>query len=113
MNDTIKSRLRRYLEDRAAGGVHQRVALEQLVEVLDHPQLAAPLPGCGGRNRTQLRGVPAQFREAGTHLRAHGGEALERVQVVEVGELVAVGFELLAAGGVVGERGGQPCTVDG
>src|SRR5690606_13755942 len=46
-------------------------------------------------------------------LHAHGGEAFGQVQVVEVGDLVALGLELGPAGGVVGKLGGDILATHG
>lgn len=65
--------------------------------------------GAGGRGG----GFPPQRAELVLNLRAHDGEAFGQVQVVEVGDLVALRLVLAPAGFIVGEDRRQVGAADG
>ena len=83
------------VEQRTALAVHQRIALQQLVERVNWAQAllfsARPRPPWAGCPRGfGLRDAPVQCREAGLHLGAHHMQPFGHMQVVEVVALGAL-----------------------
>ncbi|MDV7403071.1 hypothetical protein RZS08_67225, partial [Arthrospira platensis SPKY1] len=90
-------------------------APERLFLCFDGPQwVVLPLPPCGGYGAGgRGGGFPPQGVELVFDLGADDGEAFGCVQVVEVGDLVALRLEPCPAGVVVGEGRRDVGATDG